>query len=250
MIINWPLIIVLFCLSIPGVYIAMTRLIYFLLSNNTEELKKRMSRFAILQTLLMVLVMSFAGAVLSVRTGLHAPLLEALLQGKAGLSSFQSIILPTFLYSLLGLFVFFGLYYGVVASILDEHSVQVMAKLRRILGTDGCVLYGGVVEEILARWGLMNLIVFFAMMFAIKHNDIVIWISIVLSGLLYGVGQIPAYLAAGCLSSRRLVYSIVLLYLWQSLVFGFIFWQYGLISSIFAHMLFHLGWACYDKQRD
>ncbi|MCL9684796.1 CPBP family glutamic-type intramembrane protease [Legionella maioricensis] len=248
MIINWPLIIVLFGLSIPGIVIAMRRLIYFLLPNNTDELKKRMSRFAILQTLFMVLVMSFAGAVLSSRTGLHDPLLEALLLGKAGLGAFQHILLPTFLYSLLCLLVFLGLYYGVVGSILDDHSFRVMANLRRALGMDGCVLYGGVVEEVIARWGLMNLIAFFAMLFAKQHNEIIIWIAIVLSGLMFGVGQIPAYLAAGCLSTRRLVYSILSLCLWQSLVFGYLFWQYGLLSAIFAHMLFHLGWSFYDNR--
>jgi len=195
-----------------------------------------------------VLVMSFAGAVLSLRTGLHDPLLESLLLGKAGLGAFQNILLPTFLYALLCLLVFMGLYYGLVGSILDDHSFRVMANLRRALGMDGCVLYGGVVEEVIARWGLMNLIAFFAMLFARQNNEIIIWIAIVLSGLMFGVGQIPAYLAAGCLSTRRLVYSILLLCLWQSLIFGFLFWQYGLISAIFAHMLFHLGWSLYDNR--
>ncbi|AMV15641.1 hypothetical protein ULM_29820 [Legionella pneumophila] len=40
MIIDWPVIIVLFCLSIPGVLIVMHRLVYFLLADNTERLKK------------------------------------------------------------------------------------------------------------------------------------------------------------------------------------------------------------------
>jgi hypothetical protein len=247
MVINWPLIIVLFCLSIPGVIIAMKRLIYFLLPNNTDKLKKRMGRFAILQTLLMVFIMSFAGAALSLRTGLHAPLLESLLKGNTVFNSFQVILLPTFLYSLLGLIVFCVLYYGIVSSILDQHNFEIMVKVRAALGVDGCILYGGIVEEVIARWGLMNLLVFFAMVFAKQNNSVVIWSAIVLSGLLYGVGQIPVYLAAGCLPSRRLIYSIILLCLWQGVLFGFIFWQYGLFSSILAHMLFHAGWAQYDK---
>lgn len=247
MIINWPLIIVLFCLCIPGTLIAMTRLIYFLLPDNTDELKKRFSRFAVLQTLFMVFVMSFAGAVLSPRTGLNAPLLEGLLQGKWEWSSFQAILLPTFLYSLGGIIIFCGLFYGLVGSILDEHSFQTMKKLRAALGLDGCVLYGGVVEEVIARWGLTNAVAFFAMMFAGQKTNSVITVSIILSGLLFAVGQIPAYIAAGCVSSRRFVYSVVLLSLFQSLLFGFLFWQYGLISAILAHMLFHLGWAQYDK---
>lgn len=247
MIINWPLIIVLFCLSVPGVLIAMKRLIFFLLQKNSDELKKRCSRFAIVQTLFMVFVMSFAGAVLSGQTGLHAPLLEALLAGKAGLSSFQTILLPTFLYSLFGLIIFCGFYYGVVGSIIDEYSFQIMAKMRAALGLDGCVLYGGVVEEVIARWGLMNVVAFFAMMFSKQNNSVVIIVSIILSGLMFAVGQIPAYLAAGCISSRRFVYSVVLLSIWQSSLFGFLFWQYGLESAILAHMLLHLGWARYDK---
>ncbi len=249
MVIDWPLIIVLFGLSVPGTCIAITRLIYFLLPNNTDELKKRMSRFAIMQTLFMVFVMSFAGAVLSFRTGLHAPLLEALLQGKIGLGAFQIILLPTLFCALLGLIIFFLLYYGVVGTILDEHSLKVMTNLRRTLRLDGCVLYGGVVEEVIARWGLMNLVAFFAILFTGQNSNAVIWISIIFSGLMFGIGQIPVYLAAGCRASRRLIYSLLLLFLWQSLVFGFLFWQYGMIASIFAHMLFHFGWFFYDNRR-
>lgn len=225
----------------------MTRLIYFLLPDNTAELKKRMSRFAVLQTLFMVLVMSFAGAILSSRTGLHAPLFESLLLGNATFSSFQTALLPVFLYSFLGLSFFCILYYGVVGKILDQHSFQTMTKIRRVLGVDGCVLYGGVAEEVIARWGLLNLLVFFAMMFAKQQNSIIIWSSIALSGLLFGIGQVPVYIAAGCISSRHLIYSILLLCLCQALVFGFIFWNYGLFSSILAHMLFHLGWGFFDK---
>lgn len=247
MIINWPLIIVLFCLSVPGVLIVMKRLIYVLLPNNTEELKRKFSRFAILQTLFMVLVMSFAGSVLSLRTGLNAPVLEALLAGKDGLNAFLSILLPTFLYSLAGLVVFCLLYYGVVSAILDEKSFEVMRKLRAVLGIDGCVLYGGVVEEIIGRWGLMNVVAFFTLMFTRKMSTSVVISSIFLSGLMFAVGQIPAYLAAGCVSSRRFIYSIVSLSLWQSLLFGFLFWQYGLVSAMLGHMFFHLGWAYYDK---
>lgn len=247
MIINWPLIIVLFCLCIPGVCIAISRLIYFLLPQNSDVLKQRFSRFAVIQTLLMVFVMSFAGAVLSARTGLNAPVLEAILAGSATLASIQPILLPTFLYSLGGLVIFCLLYYGVVGSILDAQSFQAMSKMRAAIGLDGCVLYGGVVEEVVVRWGLLNVVTFFALMFAKQINNTIIIFSIFMSGLLFAVGQIPAYIAAGCISSRRFLYSLVLLSLFQSLIFGFLFWQYGLIAAILGHMLFHIGWGYYDK---
>ncbi|MGL5741776.1 MAG: hypothetical protein ACRCXC_04115 [Legionella sp.] len=76
MTINWPLIVLLLCLSIPGTVIAIKRLIFFLLPDNTGQLKKRVSRFAILQTLFMVLILTFTGGLLAPRTGLSDPVLE------------------------------------------------------------------------------------------------------------------------------------------------------------------------------
>lgn len=247
MIINWPLIVVLFCLSLPGVFIAMNRLVYFLLPNNSETLKKKASRLVIFQALFMVLAMSVAGTLLSTRTGLSDPILVPLLQGKAVLNIFLASLFPTFAYALACFIVFCFLYYGIVCSILDEQSVIVMKKLRTALKSDGCILYGGIVEEIIARWGLMNLIVFFTMLFSKQLNSTLIVSSIIVSGLLFVTGQIPVYLAAGCTPHRRLIYSITLLSLCQSLFFGIVFWQYGLVAAIIAHSLFHIFWFTYDK---
>lgn len=247
MTINWPLIIVLLGLSLPGIFIAMPRLIFFLLPDNTEELRKRFSRFAIMQALFMVFVMSFAGTVLSVRTGLNDPILTGLLQGTTRLDALFSVLFPSFLYALFGLIGFCLLYYGLASSILDEQSIKVMAKMRAALGLDGCVLYGGVVEEVIARWGLLNVVAFFALLFSRQMNNTIIVLAIILSGIVFAVSQIPVYLAAGCTQNRRVIYTVVLLSLYQSLLFGFLFWQHGLIAAIFGHMLFHLGWGFYDK---
>lgn len=245
--IDWPLVTVLFCLSLPGVFIAVPRLINLLLPNNSDEMKKRVSSIAIAQTLVMVLLMSFAGSVLSLRTGLNAPLLDALLQGQSVLLLVKKMILPVLLYTLGGLVVFLLLYYGLVSKILDDATLQIMRKIRVILRLDGCMLYGGVVEEILARWGLMNLIAFFAFLFLGQKNDLVLWSTILFSGVLFALGQLPAYLAAGCKPGRRFIYIMLLLNLWQAILFGWLFWQYGLLAAMVAHMLFHLGWSLYDK---
>jgi hypothetical protein len=247
MIIDWPLIVLLFCSSLPGVVIAMTRLVHFLLPNNTEELKKRASKLVIFQALFMVLAMSFAGSVLSPKTGLNDPLFDSLVQGQGILTPWLDNLFALLSYSVLCFIVFCFLYYGIVRSILDEQSLEAMTKLRKALKIDGCILYGGVVEEIIARWGLMNLVAFFAMLFAKQMSNTVVYTAILLSGLMYAIGQVPVYLAAGCRPSRRLVYSLVLLSLCQSLFFGFVFWKYGLIAAIIAHSLFHLYWAIYDR---
>lgn len=248
MVINWPLVIVLFGVSIPGVFIAMPRLISFLLPDNSDEMKKKASRLVIFQALFTVLAMSFVGAVLSTRTGLSDPVLVPLLQGKEVVNTFLGSLLPTFVYAVVCFIVFAVLYYGVVRSILDEESLEVMAKLRFALKPDGLLLYGGVVEEVIARWGLMNLVAFFTMMFTRQMSNKVVYSSIIISGLLFVIGQIPVYIAAGCKAYRRLIYSITLLSLCQSIFFGIVFWLYGLLSAIIAHVLFHIFWLCYERK--
>lgn len=247
MIIDWPLVIVLFCLSIPGVLIAIKRLIYFLLPENSEELKKRIGRFAVIQTLVLVFILCLAGAILSQNTGLRAAHLDAMLYGKAGISILLPILLPAIGYALLSLVIFLGFYHVLAKRLIDEKSLQIMHNLRIALGLDGCVLYGGVVEEIIGRWGLMNLATFFAIIFMQHTTNLIIWISILVSALIFSAGQIPAYLAAGCSSSRKFIYSHTLLSASQSVIFGYVFWQYGLVCSIISHMLFHLGWAFYNS---
>lgn len=246
MTIDWPLIIVLFGICIPGTLIAIKRLIYFLLPDNSEALRKRISSFAILQTLILVFILSLSGAVLSRITGLRAPILESMVHGTANASAILPILLPAAAYALLGLLAFCGLYYGVVKRVVDEKSLLIMTRLRMSLGIDGCVLYGGVVEEVIARWGIMNLATFFAVIFMKHPTSLIMWFTIVISGLIFAMGQLPAYFAAGCISSRNFIYSYTLLSLSQSVVFGYLFWKYGLLCAILSHMLFHLGWALLD----
>jgi hypothetical protein len=39
---------------------------------------------------------------------------------------------------------------------------------------------------------------------------------------------------------------MISLNLWASLIFGWLFWQYGLLAAMLAHMLFHLVWWPFD----
>ncbi|KTD46831.1 hypothetical protein Lrub_1753 [Legionella rubrilucens] len=246
MLINWPLIVILTGLSLPGIVIAIPRLIHLLLPQNTEELRKKISRFAMLQTLMMVILMSFAGTVLSLKTGLNEPILQGLLHNQPVMGLLQEMLLPVFLSVLVGLLVFFFLYYGVMVSILDDKTLTVLYTMRAALRLDGCILYGGVVEEIIGRFGLMNVIAYFGALFTGRISGGVIGFAMLSSGLLLSLGHLPAYIAAGCAGSRRFAYAMVLLNLWQTALFGWLFWQYGLLAAIAGHVLFHIGWYLYD----
>ena len=40
--------------------------------------------------------------------------------------------------------------------------------------------------------------------------------------------------------------TMIALNLWGSILFGWLFWQYGLLAAMVAHALFHLVWLPFD----
>lgn len=246
--IHWSLVAVLFFMGLPGVWLAIPRFIRFLLPNNTQQLVQRISKLALFQTLLMLFLLIIAGSALSDYTNLNAPLLTALLNGESILTDVLDRLLPVFLSTLAGFVLFALLYYRVFGAYLDEETKQAMKRMRIALGLDGCMLFGGVVEELIARWGLMNLTAFFILLFTRQQSPYIILVAIILSGFFLSIGQLPAYYAAGCRYGRRFLYALIALNLGQAILFGLLFWHYGLLSAIASHMLFHLAWWIYDHK--
>jgi hypothetical protein len=39
---------------------------------------------------------------------------------------------------------------------------------------------------------------------------------------------------------------LIILNLWATLICGWLFWQYGLLAAMIAHMLYHLVWLPFD----
>lgn len=107
------------------------------------------------------------------------------------------------------------------------------------------VLYGGVVEEILMRWGLMSLFVLAAWTVfarrAPRPSGVAIWIGIVLAALLFAAGHLPVLIASGAEIGAPLLIRTLF---WNALL-GFLFgWLYAtrdLESAMLAHAGFHLG---------
>lgn len=237
---------ILFGLTFPGIFLAIPRLMDILLPDNTERIKKRISRIVIIQMLIMTFLMSLVGLVLSPYTGLKDPILQNLFHDQSFVNPLFAILLPALAYAVGGTLIFLGLYEGVVSRILDKDTLAAMKKIRWHLSLSACVLYGGIVEEVIVRWGLMNLITFFILLaLGVKNVWLLVCVAVV-SGLMYSMSQVPAYLAAGCRKSRGFIYSMLLLNSCLSLLFGWVFIQYGIIAAMITHMLFHFIWYAYE----
>lgn len=242
---NWPLILSLFILAIPGCFIAIPRLVSVILPLNTEPLRQRISRLLIIQTLLMVFLMSIAGAAISLRTGMDSTLLRQLLLGQVIRYDVLAMILPVFLWTAAGLTLFLVSYYGLGRQYLEEKTFTTLENIRNTLRLDGCVLYGGVVEEILARWGLLNVVAFFLIMTTHQKSTPIFWSAIFIASFLYVLSHLPAYFAAGCKASLRFILFMILTHGGVAILFSWIFWQYGLVAAMVSHALFHTGWYVY-----
>ncbi len=244
MTLNWPIIMLLFILSIPGILIAIPRFMDYLLKDNSAEVKKRMSKLGVMQSAIMVFVMSIAGSILSEKTSLGSPILSPLLNGHPLKVAFFDTLLTTLVITSLSFGLFWLLHRTVFRYLISEANQKVLHAMRHKIGLDGLILYNSISEEIIARWGLLNVIVYFGYLLSRNETTSLVWISILLSAFMYALVQLPKYIAAGCKPTRSFLYGVVLLSVYQSVLFGFIFWHYGLMPSILAHMFFQcLYWV-------
>jgi len=108
------------------------------------------------------------------------------------------------------------------------------------------LLYGGITEELLLRWGLMAPLAWVGWRLrggreaTAGPTDGVMWVAIAVSAVLFGVGHLPA-LAASVGLGPVLVVRTVLLNAVVGVGFGWLFWRHSLESAMVAHAAFHVA---------
>jgi hypothetical protein len=196
----------------------------------------------LIQSILFVIVMAAVGTALAHRVGLEAPFFTSFASNSPLWPALRPQLIPAILGGTLGALVHILLYYGVFRPRLDEHTRSISERLLLQMGIAARVLFGGIFEEILFRWGIMSLLAWLGLMLIGAATPLVIWSAILLSGLLFGLSHIPGALAIGAKKTPVLWTSALVMNLWGSIVFGWLFWQYGLFSAMIGHALFHLIW--------
>ncbi|MGC1121952.1 MAG: CPBP family intramembrane glutamic endopeptidase [Candidatus Methanofastidiosia archaeon] len=254
---NWLVFLCLLVLSLPGIVVTVPSAVKSMESRIKENVRpgKKMPSMkvivvlGILQSVILVMVADAAGSITTPVIGFSAPFFEALVTGRNIWASLEPQLLPSLVLGIGGGAVFVALYYLVFRPRLDEQTIKAMEKLRMDLGLSGRILYGGIVEEILTRWGLQSVVVWVMYVVTGVVTPATIWISIVVAGVLFGLGHLPSYLGAGCQKTPMFLAFEITLNLWASLVFGWLFWAYGLVSAMIAHALFHLVWYPFDVRK-
>jgi hypothetical protein len=190
---------------------------------------------SIAQSSVLVAGAAILGALLGPRVGLGALVTPALTANPgAALAA-----------AVLGSAAFLALYYGVFRPWLDPVTLSASEGFRQDTGLTTRVLYGGVVEEVLMRWGAQSLLAWLLSL-VLGAGAAAHWTAILVAGLLFAVGHIPAYLAAGCRRTTAFFTTVVVLNTLLALFYGFLYWQFGLLAAILAHAVTHLLWYPLD----
>ncbi|WP_386066925.1 type II CAAX prenyl endopeptidase Rce1 family protein [Tahibacter sp. UC22_41] len=179
----------------------------------------------------------WSGLSLAPRVGLRAPLFEAI----AAAAPLGAALRPQWLPGLLG-----GLVAGGVLLALSAFAPAELTAAAPALDLPlaARLLYGGITEELLLRWGLMSALLWLFWRLLQRGSGrpsmTGVALAVAAAALLFGLGHLPAARAlAGGLTLPVVAYVVG-----ANAVFGMLagglFWRYGLEAAMLAHATAHL----------
>jgi hypothetical protein len=189
------------------------------------------------QSAMVLALVVWAGVALAPVVGLDAPVFGAAITRRPLAPVLRPQLMPGLIAGLLGGGFLFGAWRyapAILAPIQERLSLPLFAR----------VLYGGITEELLLRWGLMTVLVWLAWVLLQRRRGVPgpghIWLAIVVSALVFGAGHLPAAsVLAGPLDSVAVAW-VVAVNTAFGLLFGHLFWRHGLESAMIAHGLTHV----------
>ncbi|WP_237133877.1 CPBP family intramembrane glutamic endopeptidase [Pseudohongiella sp. O18] len=192
---------------------------------------------SILQSGLLLAVAVWLGLRLAPKLGLRA---DAFLAAATG-ASVVDALRPQWRVGLLG-----GLAGGVGLFLFAMFTPVVLSEGGQAFSLPlvARVLYGGVTEELLLRWGLMSLLVWLPWRLLQgktgEPRQAYVWFAILLSAVIFGIGHLPAVAAMLGELTSEVVLFIVGANSVFGVLFGYLFWRYGLEAAIIAHGASHI----------
>lgn len=242
----------LFLLGLLGIFSLPVVLLRELQVRGVPEAYPDMSPVAIallstLNPLLLLVLAAAVGARLAHRMGLVSLVIRWRTQGRAMGPDFRPAVAPA---------VIAGVLVGAALVALDWLFLPQLSETWRTAmaespGYDAAellagLLYGGITEEIMLRWGALSFIVW-ALWRVLQRGrgepSVGIWWSaIVFAALLFGAGHLPAVAAVAPLDDLVIARTVALNAL-AGVVYGWLFWRWHLEAAMLAHASSHIAMA-------
>lgn len=188
-----------------------------------------------LQSCVMLAIAICVGAFLAPKVGLRAPVLMAWAERKPLAQVEKPVLVPGLVGGIL----------GAVASLLVLNTAPPEMKVDMQLPVLARVLYGGITEELLMRWGFMTLVAWIIWRIfqrrAAKPSASVIVVAILVTALMFGIGHLPAAALMVSKLTPGVIAWILLGNASFTLIAGWLYWKVGLEAAMIAHITTHLG---------
>jgi membrane protease YdiL (CAAX protease family) len=184
----------------------------------------------LIQPAVLAVIATMMGCYFAPRVGLDAPVLRALATGGAMKAALAQQRCP----ALIG-----GLFAGgilIVFSLIKATPTFDLPLITKLL-------YGGVTEELIARWGVMSFFMRLASRFRREGSERRahdFWIGNTLAALLFSAAHLPLLIALSTQLSAVVFATVFLGNTAPALIFGWLFYRRGLEAAIIAHASAHL----------
>lgn len=193
------------------------------------------------QSSVFLLAMIWLGAVYSKKVSLSAPAIYALACSGNPFKELRPQIIPALAGGIIG-GIFILIFTAVLSAYLPSEFLSSAEKFTPPWYTK--ILYGGITEEILVRWGLMS---FFTWgIYRLSQNDDSeirshnYVIAIIISSLIFGILHLPVVFALSSEITTTLIAYIILANSFFGFIAGYLYWKRGLECAIGAHMIAHI----------
>lgn len=183
------------------------------------------------------------GVALAHKVGLSAPLAEAVSHGNSISRGFQPQVIPGIIGGLVGSIILIAIEFF-AKPLLPSDFVMKGEEFSNNISFLTRILYGGITEELLLRWGMMTFFVWIGWHIFAKGqgepSTLCFVAAIAFSALLFGLGHLPLAFALEIQVTTLVVAYIIIGNSVFGLIAGYLYWHQGLESAMIAHMLFHI----------
>jgi hypothetical protein len=200
---------------------------------------------ALLQTSVLVGAAVAAGVALAPRLGLRSHLAEKAATGARLVPALRAE-LP---FALAGGVASFALVAG-LDQVFKPFMLEAWQAMNAVVShTDmasivGGILYGGIVEELLLRWGVMTLLAWAGWRLIQgrvgKPRPAIMWSANILAALLFGALHLPMTATMTTLTAVVIVRGLLLNSI-AGIIFGWLYWRKSLEAAMIAHAAFHIS---------
>jgi len=198
---------------------------------------------SLIQPSVILFVAVLVGVILASKVGLKSPVAEAAASGTDLVSALKPQIVPGIIGGLIG-----GVGIVLISALwkpfLPLEVTELISKFGKLVPLPTRMLYGGITEELLLRWGLMTFLVW-AMWRLFqkgqnKPQSAYFVVAILISSVVFGIGHLPVAFLLFPQAAAALIVFVVIANSMFGLIAGYLYWKKGLESAMIAHMLAHV----------